>query len=264
MSNHKIAIEKKGPILIIRLSNPDKLNPLDIETGKELSTVLSKYEADSTVRAVIITGSGRSFSAGGDVTGMQLSIDDGKPGVFMDDLTRVLYDIGLQLRKYPKPVIAAVNGLAVGAGMNLALCSDFIIASDEARFSQSFCKVGLIPGFGGTHLLINQLSWQKAAELSFLGDMIDAAEMHRLGLVNRVVEHNRLEEVAIALAERLSKGPTLAYARTKSLFLEALKSGFEDHLEGERQVQVDSAKTEDYAIGVKSILEKSKPEFVGK
>ena len=132
--------------------------------------------------------------------------------------------------------MAAVNGLAVGAGMNLALCCDFIIASSEAKFAQSFSKLALIPGFGGTHLLINHLPWQKAAEIAFMGEMISAEEMHKLGFVNRVVKADLLATEALEFAKRLAEGPTLAYARTKQLFLDALGSGFESHLKQERKI----------------------------
>ena len=112
----------------------------------------------------------------------------------MDDLTKDLYNIALKLREFPKPIIAAVNGYAMGAGMNLALCCDFVIASEKAIFSESFSKLGLIPGFLGTHLLINQLSWQKAAEIAFFGGMIEPQELEKLGLVNKVVPHDELEK----------------------------------------------------------------------
>ncbi len=264
MKNQMITTEKQDSIIILKFVNREKLNPLDIETGKELLSILKETERESAIRAVLITGKGRAFSAGGDVAGMEESIDSGEPDKYMYDLTKVLYDIGLTLKKYSRPVVAAVNGLAVGAGMNLALCCDFIFASHEARFAQSFCKLALIPGFGGTHLLINQLTWQRAAEIAFLGEMIDAEEMHKLGLVNRVVQNDLLLNEAIDFTKRLAEGPTLAYSRTKELFLEALGSDFETHIKKERKVQVESARTDDYSAGVKAILKKEKPLFKGK
>ena len=264
MYYQNIAIEKIDKVALIRMICAEKLNPLDNDMGREMKSVLDEFEDDDSVRALVITGLGRAFSAGGDIKEMQQSVLNGDPGKYMDELTKVLYSIGMMLRKYPKPIIAAVNGLAVGAGMNLALSCDLVIASDKSRFSQGFIKLALIPGFGGTHILINQLPWQKAAEIAFLGDMIEPHEMERLGFVNRVVAHDDLYNEAIDLAQRLAEGPTLAYARTKRLFLEALKSGFEEHHECERMMQVASAETEDYAIGVDALNKKSKAKFIGK
>ena len=116
----------------------------------------------------------------------------------------------------------------------------------------------------GTHLLINQLSWQKAAELAFFGEMIDPHELEKLGLVNKVVPHDNLETIAWEIAQKLAKGPTLAIARTKQLFLQALKNDFKTHLEIERKVQIQSASTKDYEIGVRALIKKEKPEFIGK
>ncbi len=258
-----ITTEKRNSLWILSLVNNEKLNPLDIETGDEINRALDVIEKDSA-RALLIRGTGRAFSAGGDVRGMRKSIADGDPGKFMDELTDRLYRIGLRLRKLPIPVIAEVNGAAVGAGMNLALSCDFIIASEDARFSQGFVKLALIPGFGGTHLLINQLPWQKAAEIAMLGEFLDANTMKELGFVNKVVSHDAVETESLEFAEKLASGPTLTFARTKQLFLQAMNTGYEAHMANERMVQVESAKTEDYKAGVESILSGEPPVFSGK
>ncbi|MCP4133792.1 MAG: enoyl-CoA hydratase/isomerase family protein [bacterium] len=263
MEYSTLLLEKKENIAIITMNREERLNPLDISAGKEIIAVLENLEKDRAIRSLIITGCGKAFSAGGDVKGMLQSIEDECPDKYMDDLTRALYDIALILRNYPKPVIAAVNGYAVGAGMNLALSCDLILASEKAVFGQSFNKLGLIPGFGGTHLLINQVTWQQAAEIAFFGEQLPAQKMYELGFINRIVPPDKLEEEALLLAQKLSQGPTLAYARTKKLFLRALKTGFEEHLEHERSVQVESALTEDYKAGVKALNTKTKPEFKG-
>ncbi len=253
--------EKKA---VLTMTRPESLNPLDLEAGREINSVIDGMEGDSSIRCLVITGSGRAFSAGGDVKGMLAAVEEGKPDAFMDDLTESLYAIAVKLRRLPIPVVAAVNGTAVGAGMNLALACDLIIASDRASFSQGFSRLALIPGFGGTHLLINQLPWQKAAEIAFLSEMVSAEEMMKLGLVNRVVPHEKLEEEVLLLAGRLSEGPTLAFARTKELFLGAMKTDFETHLKIERGLQVRSAATEDFAAGVRALAGKTKPGFTGK
>ena len=257
-------MEIKENIAKITLINTEKLNPLNLETGRELNQVLDQLKKQDEFRVLIITGTGRGFSAGGNIKGFLKTIEDGTASKYMDDLTKDLYNIALKLREFPKPIIAAVNGYAMGAGMNLALCCDYVIASEKAIFAESFSKLGLIPGFLGTHLLINQLSWQKAAEIAFFGDIISAQELRELGLVNKVVPHEDLENNAWEIAQKLAKGPTLAIARTKKLFLQALKNDFKTHLEIERQVQVESASTKDYEIGVKALIKKEKPEFIGK
>ena len=182
----------------------------------------------------------------------------------MDDLLRVLYKIALILRLYPKPVIAAVNGWAVGAGMNLALSCDFIIASEYARFRQSFVKLALIPGFAGTILLSQQLTWQQAVEMSFFGETYNAKQMKELGLVNEIVPAENLEEDTLQWAQKFARGPTLTFARTKKLFFDALNTPFEEHLENERQMQIKSAESEDYKIGVSALIDKKEPDFIGK
>lgn len=260
----RIEVERVGAVGIIRLVSPEKLNPLDIKFGVEMGSALDALEREEQIRALIIIGTGRAFSAGGDVKGMMKSIEENMVEGYMDEQTEVLYGLAARIRRYPKPVIAAVNGYAMGAGMNLALSCDMIIASEDAKFSQSFCRVGLIPGFGGTYFLITQTTWQKAVEISFLGDTIDAAEMERIGLVNRVVSADELEREARALAGQLAEGPTLAFARTKELFLNALCSGFDEHLRKEREMQVKSALTEDYRIGVRAVNDRIKASFEGR
>jgi 2-(1,2-epoxy-1,2-dihydrophenyl)acetyl-CoA isomerase len=264
MSYNCIEFIRREKTAFLTMTRPESLNPLDLEAGREINDALDGMGSDSSLRCLVITGRGRAFSAGGDVKGMLAAVEAGKPDVFMDNLTESLYAIAVKLRRLPIPVVAAVNGTAVGAGMNLALACDLIIASDRASFSQGFSRLALIPGFGGTHLLINQLSWQKAAEIAFLSEMVSAEEMVKLGLINRVVPHETLEEEALILAERLSEGPTLAFGRTKALFLGAMTTDFETHLKTEREMQVRSAATEDFAAGVRALAGKTKPGFTGK
>ncbi|MBY8984545.1 MAG: enoyl-CoA hydratase/isomerase family protein [Candidatus Lokiarchaeota archaeon] len=260
----KIEVAKKEKIAIIKLIDAENLNPLNKETAKELLETLESLKDDIDIRCVIITGSGRAFSAGGDIKRFKSSIDAGTSGKEMDDLLKNLYSIALVLRLYPKPVVASVNGWAVGAGMNLALSCDFIIASEKARFRQSFAKLGLIPGFAGTILLSRQLTWQQATEMSFFGDTYSAEQLAKLGLVNEIAPPEKLDEVTLQWAQRLANGPTLAYARTKKLFFDALSTPLKEHLENERQMQVKSAETEDYKRGVFALIDKKEPEFIGK
>lgn len=257
-----LLIEKK--IATIRLIDPENLNPLNKETAKELLESLESLEKNKDVRCVILTGSGRAFSAGGDIKLFKSSIEDGTSGKEMDDLTKNLYKIALYLRLFPKPIVASVNGWAVGAGMNLALSCDFIIASENARFRQSFSKLGLIPGFAGSILLSRQLTWQQATQMSFFGDTYSAEQMSKLGFINEIVPAEKLDEVTLQWARRLANGPTLAYGRTKKLFFDALSIPLKEHLEFERQMQIKSSETEDYKRGVFALIDKKEPEFIGK
>ena len=260
----KIDLIIKENIARIKFIDPENLNPLNKETAKQLLQVLESLREKNEVRCIIITGSGRAFSAGGDIKLFKSSIENGNPGQLMDDLTIDLYKIALILRIFPKPVIAAVNGWAVGAGMNLALSCDFIIASEKAKFRQSFCKLALIPGFAGSILLSRQLTWQQATQMSFFGDTYSVEELYKLGLINEIVSPEKLEGVTMHWAQKLAKGPTLAYGRTKKLFFEALSTPLEKQLENERQMQIKSAGTEDYKKGVFALLEKKEPKFIGK
>ena len=260
----KITLEIRNNIATIKLMDPENLNPLNKETGKELYDTLEILKDNNEVRCLIITGSGRAFSAGGDIKQFKSGIENGTSGQVMEETLKDLYKIAIILRLYPKPVIAAVNGWAVGAGMNLALSCDFIIASENAKFRQSFSKLGLIPGFAGTVLLSRQLTWQQATQMSFFGDTYSAEEMFKLGFINEITTHENLEEVTLKWAQRLARGPTLAYARTKKLFFDSLSTPLETHLENEKQMQVKSAETEDYKIGVFALIEKKEPDFIGK
>jgi 2-(1,2-epoxy-1,2-dihydrophenyl)acetyl-CoA isomerase len=262
--NKKVDFKIEGNVAIIRLIDPDNFNPLSIESGKELLEVLEELQNNDQVRALIITGTGKAFSAGGNIKQFKESIDKGNPGQLMDNLTKDLYKIAKILRLYNKPVIAAVNGWAVGAGMNLALSCDIVIASEKARFRQSFSKLALIPGFAGSIILSRQLTWQQASEMAFLGDTYTAEELKKLGLVNEIVSPDKLEEVSMEWAQKLANGPTLTYARTKKLFFDALSTPLEEHLEIERQMQIKSAESEDYKIGVFALNEKKNPKFIGK
>ncbi|MFX0070008.1 MAG: enoyl-CoA hydratase/isomerase family protein [Candidatus Hermodarchaeota archaeon] len=260
----KVKLEIKNNIGIITLIDSENLNPLNLEAGTQILEILESLRNNKEVKCLIITGSGKAFSAGGDIKKFKKSAEDGTAGQVMDDLTKILYKIALVLRLYPKPVIAAVNGWAVGAGMNLALSCDFIIASQYGRFRQSFCKLALIPGFAGTILLSRQLTWQQAVQMSFFGDTYSAEEMKTLGFVNEIVQAEELEEASLKWAEKFANGPLLAFARTKELFFKALSTPLEEHLEYERQMQIKSAESEDYKIGVTALIEKKEPEFIGK
>lgn len=259
-----VILTTKDNIAVITLTNPENYNPLNKATGKDLLETIEVIRDNKIIRCLVITGAGKAFSAGGDIKQFKSSIENGMPGKLVDELTQDLYKIALILRLYPKPVIAAVNGWAIGAGMNLALSCDLVIASEKAKFRQSFSKLALIPGFAGSILLSRQLTWQQATQMAFFGDTYTAEDMKELGFVNEIVPPEKLTEVSMDWAQRLANGPTLTYARTKKLFFDALSTPLEEHLENERQMQIKSAQTEDYKIGVFALNEKTEPKFIGK
>jgi len=260
-----LKLEIKNAIAKITLTvTPNRKFPtLDVQTGKELLMAIEQCETDPQVRVLIITGTGKAFCAGGDIKKFKEAIESGKSGEMMETLTKDLYQIAYKLRTLRIPVIAAVNGYAIGAGMNLVLSCDLIIAVEEAQFAESFINLGLIPGFAGTYMLPKLLPWPKVAELCFFGESISAAQLERLGLVNKVVPGGELEKVVNDYAERLAKQPTLAIGRMKKLFMEGLNKDLKNGIENERKMQVLSAKSEDYKEGVLAFNEKRKPVFKG-
>lgn len=266
MEYENLKLEIQGAIATITLtvSEDRKFPTLDIQTGKELLSAIEECEKTEEVRVLIITGTGKAFCAGGDIKKFKEAIEEGASDTMMENLTLDLYQIAYKLRLLRIPVVAAVNGAAMGAGMNLALSCDLIIASEEAQFAESFINLGLIPGFAGTVFLPRQLPWPKVAELCFFGEPISAMEMKELGLVNKVVPSGELETVTIEIAEKLANQPTLAIGRMKKLFMEGYQKDFKTAIENERRIQIESTKTEDYQEGVLAFNEKRKPIFNGK
>lgn len=266
MDFKNVSCEITGSIakITLRIVEDRKFPTLDLQTGKDLLRAIKECENNSQIRVLIITGTGKAFSAGGDIKQFQASIEKGAPNELMDELTEDLYQIAYTLRTLRMPVIAAVNGYAIGAGMNLALSCDIIIAAENAQFAESFINIGLIPGFAGTYYLPRLLPWPKMAEVCFFGDMLSAATLEKWGLVNKVVPADELVKVTNQYAERLANQPTLAIGRMKKLFMEGLHKNFKTAIEDERKIQVMSAQTEDYKEGIFALNEKRKPIFKGK
>ncbi|MBS7288693.1 MAG: enoyl-CoA hydratase [Candidatus Freyarchaeota archaeon] len=265
MEYESLKFRVEDGVAVVTLSRPERLNALDEKAARELLDCLERCEGDEAVRVVVITGEGRAFSAGGDVKGMLRSVEEGRPGEFMDRLTDPLYRVALRIRETGKLVIAAVNGHAMGAGFNLAIACDIVIASDKAVFAQSFVRLGLIPGMGGTYLLTRLIGPLRAGELFYTGRTVEAQEALQLGIVNRVVPHEELMEEVMKIAKSLARGPALALARTKRLLEQATRTtDLRRHLEEERKMQVESAKTRDYEEGVRALMEKREPKFSGR
>lgn len=245
---------------IITMNQPETLNVMSAEMEREVMVALTRCRHEEKIRAVLITGAGRAFSAGGDIRSMEkgLAPFEGKEWV---ELANQIVEAVTSL---PKPVIAAVNGPAVGGGMNLALICDFVIASEKAFFSEIFSQVGLVPDTGGHWILPRLVGYRKAMELIFTAERIEAQKALTLGLINRVVPPENLKEEALGLAKKLASGPTLALGTAKAILKNSWNSDLSSVLELEAFGQGLLFGTEDHKEGIKAFREKRLPKFRGK
>jgi 2-(1,2-epoxy-1,2-dihydrophenyl)acetyl-CoA isomerase len=250
-------------VLTLTLNRPERLNALNVELGQALVAGMERAAADPGIRAVVLTGAGRGFCAGGDL-GLLSGLRESGRGRELEPLLRAGVKYILAVRTMQKPVIAAVNGPAAGGGMNVALGCDFRIASERASFGQSFTKIGLFPDFGGTYLLPRLVGEARAAELFYHGDMIPAQEAQRIGVVNRVVPHDRLLPEVQELAARVAAGPPLAIQAVKSVVFGGDRAALERALEFEVEQQMRCYFSEDASEGIRAFLEKRLPNFKGK
>jgi 2-(1,2-epoxy-1,2-dihydrophenyl)acetyl-CoA isomerase len=262
-----LLVEVKKRVGILTLNRPDKLNALTPEMGVAAVTALREMAADPNIGAVILTGAGRGFCAGGDISAMQRSNAGGAGETTLEqriDALRERHEWPWLLYTMPKVTIAVVNGPVAGAGLGLALSCDLRIASDQATFGTAYARVGYGGDFGVTWQLTHLVGPAKAKELFFLPDMITAAEALRIGLVNRVVPHERLWEEAMAVAERIAAGPLISYRYMKANVNMATTVDFRTMLDREAETHLRCGQTMDHQEGVHAFLEKRPPQFRGR
>jgi len=257
-----IQVTEADCITTITLNRPDKLNAFVGHMRRDLAEALEHAGSDRGTRVVIITGAGRAFCAGGDIAFMAELMQRRDA----EEFSRILgagRRVILAIREMTKPVIAAINGPASGAGCNLALACDLRIAANTATFSQSFAKVGLHPDWGGTYFLPRLVTPNKACEMFFLGDSIDAAEAARLGIVNQVVAPEELESATMQLAQRLRAAPPIALAAAKHAVYMSQAAELDEMLRYETEAQLRCFDSDDGHEGVHAFLEKREPKFTG-
>jgi 2-(1,2-epoxy-1,2-dihydrophenyl)acetyl-CoA isomerase len=263
MSYQTVQLELRGAVAVLTLNRPESLNSLTVELGREFQSAVGEA-LEKGARALILTGAGRAFCAGGDLRDMQrIAKQDGRIEAFFDEPLRLLHECILMIRKTPAPFVAAVNGVASGAGCNLALACDLVIAAESARFNQAFIKIGLSPDCGGTFILPRLIGLKRASELLMTGDMISAARAAEIGMINAVVPDNELMDRALAMAGKLAQAPTAAIGRIKELLEVSATSDYATQLELERKAQIQSGQTKDFKEGVAAFIEKRPPDFVG-
>jgi 2-(1,2-epoxy-1,2-dihydrophenyl)acetyl-CoA isomerase len=260
MSFKSIETEIRGGTAIISLATPDNMNALDAQMSEELDSALLECQEDEEIKVIIITGKGKAFCAGGNVKAMADASDAEQ---FLAELSGWIHKPVHRIQTMEKIVIAAVNGVAVGAGAALAMACDLRYASKRAKFNMGFMKIGLAPGCG-TYFLPKLVGKAKAAELIYLSETIDAETAEKLGLVNHAIEAEKLMEKVLEIAEIIEKGPSLAIGRAKMLLRLSERSLLEEHLAAERHMISISGATEDFREGVTAFAEKREPKFQGK
>src|SRR5882724_6553495 len=268
MSYETLLYEADQGVATITLNRPAVLNAISQQMIEELQATFDTVKDDASVRAVVVTGAGRGFCSGADLKGRQRVKPSEAPADAStaggERLRRTLNPLILAIRTIEKPFIAAVNGVAAGAGCNLALACDIVLASDTARFGNVFTRIGLIPDCGGHFFLPRLVGFHKAAELMLTGDIIDSHEAERLGLINRVVTHAERVKQARELGERLARGPTRAIGLCKRTMNVGITSHLAAVLDAEAEGQGLARQTEDHWEGVQAFLEKRPAHFMGK
>src|SRR3954451_19006325 len=257
-----VTLDRRGGELRITLNRPDVMNAWDKQFGVDLRAAVEQAAADDEVRAVVITGAGRAFSSGADLRAGFDATPEGHPDVG-SALRDRYHPIITSVRRMPKPVLAAVNGPAVGIGCSLALACDLIVARESAYFLLAFVNIGLVPDGGSSFLIPARVGHARAAEMAMLGERIPAAQALEWGLINRVAPDDAFEAEVDALAERLATGPTRSYAGAKRQLNAWIYPRMDEQLELEAATQQEMAASADFMEGVQAFLAKRAPDFTG-
>jgi len=264
MAFETIRLEKSENLAIISLNRPDSMNCFNLVMLNELAAVLEEVAVDEDIRVVIITGEGRAFSAGADIKAKDEMFALPKVHKETGDILKLVVRVTLAIRQMPKPVIAAVNGVAAGASANFALACDLIVASEKAKLAENFINIGLVPDGGGTFFLPERIGYHRAVDIFFTGKILSAQEAFDLGLFNRVVPPEEVLKEARSLAQELAEKPRLAIMAGKTILNRELIPRLRAYLEDEVHYQRLMLGSQDAREGINAFLEKRKPRFVGK
>ncbi len=257
MSFETINYELREEVAFITFNRPESLNALSFQLTKDLSAAIGKAVSDNA-RAVILTGAGRAFSAGGDLLGM---VEMQKKGVLITEPLEAMHKAILLIRETPIPFVAAVNGVCAGAGTNFALACDIVFADENAIFNEAFIKIGLSPDCGGTFFLPRVVGEKAAAEILMTGDSIDARRALEIGMINRVLPAESLLDEAFTFAQKLAKQPTAVIGRIKKMVNSSFSNDLRSQLDLEASCQMESASSPNFREGVQSFFEKRKAKF---
>lgn len=254
-----VLFEVKNKVAFISLNRPEKFNSFNREMALLLQKKLEECNHDKNIRAVYLTGIGKAFSAGQDLG----EITGDNPVSFEKILSEHYNPIITRIRSLSKPVVCAVNGVAAGAGANIALCCDIVVAHENASFIQAFSKIGLIPDSGGTYFLPRLIGFQKASALMMLGDKVGATEAAGMGMVYKCFNADSFEQESVKIAETLAQMPTRAFTLIKKALNDSMQHSLEQQLSLEDLLQAEAASTADYTEGVNAFIEKRIPQFKG-
>ncbi|WP_417865953.1 enoyl-CoA hydratase-related protein [Xanthomarina gelatinilytica] len=261
MSNNSILLKIENNIAFITLNRPEVFNSFNRDMALSLQSILDDCESNNTVRAIVLTGNGKAFCAGQDLK--EVTSPELNPG-FKKILEEHYNPIITRIRNIEKPIIGAINGVAAGAGANIALACDVVVAHEKVSFIQAFSLIGLIPDSAGTFFLPRLIGFQKASALAMLGDKIPADEAERLGMIYKVIPLETFEDEVNKLAYKMANMPTKALGLIKKSLNQSLTNNLDQQLALESKYQIEAAGTEDYAEGVAAFIEKRKPNFIGK
>jgi 2-(1,2-epoxy-1,2-dihydrophenyl)acetyl-CoA isomerase len=262
MSYETVIWEQEGGVGTITLNRPASLNAWTEQFGQELGRVIEAEAADESVRAVLITGAGRGFSSGADLKAGFHAAPDGAPDI-RTELEDVYHPVITGIRRLPKPVVAAINGPAVGIGLSLALACDLLLAAESAFLSLAFVNIGLMPDGGSTAFVPPAVGRARAFQLALLGERVSAAQALEWGLINWVYPDERLLDEARALTQRLAAGPTRSYASSKQALNRSIYGDLDGQLTLEAELQHQLGRSQDFVEGVTAFAQKRPPEFTG-